>query len=439
MALLSESGYALLTESAEELLAENETGAPGVARLQGQARLQLVIQGELGMGNPRPLNGRATLRLNNNATLTITVNKNLQGQATLNLFSRNGVIAAPTGLGANMKIATDPANPERITDQALIVWFLGDPNECEITLQIDDGDEFAPAWTWLNPPRTGPAIIRIDSAEIPGDGSTHQITVRVRIHSQGRTGPWAKRAIYAKTPQPRTTDQPEWCEATLLRQGDLGGTAPLTDLTRVRWRHHGAVKLVARIPARTPDGMAWTTRDLSLGYADHDESDLIIEGVGLKLEYLGGSLRAVTFGVCAIGGGHFGPARWANAPVQIKEISDQETTPDPPNPDQIAGTAQSWTTAQFKAAVSDRVREHITPYPANGAFIVSVTVDQLTLKIKDIVRTGGAVKLDHLSEFKARWNPDRTQRGISCTHSPGFREGTRRGIILTDEEAKAAP
>ena len=460
MPLLTENGDPLLMESGAALLSEDETGEPGVVAMKGRATLQLAAQGALsgtsnvvslqgqaalrlnaqgalsGIGNPVSLQGRATLRLVSSGK--ISKPNTLQGRASLKLIYRNGVITTPTGLAALMRVISDSVRPEVVLDQYLMVWFNGHPSQCQMTLQIDEGATFSPVSTWMNPGTTGPAILKIDSAEIPGDGSTHKITINVRVNSAGRTGPWASTAIYAKTPKPRTVDQPEWCEAVLLRQGGIGANAPLTDLTRIRWRHPGAVKIMARIPVRTADLMAWTTREIALGYADYDESEFIAEGVGRRLEYFGGYERNVEFGVCAIDRGNFGPVLWASSPVSIREISTQDVEPTVLNPDQRAGTVRAWRYVDFKAAVTSAVQAQATSWPGNGSFITATALDQTLLAIKDIVRKGGDVTLDHLCRFEARWNPDRTIRNVGCSLSAGFKEGTRQGRIMTDEEAKAA-
>ena len=51
-------------------------------------------------------------------------------------------------------------------------------NQCTLTLQMDNGPEFEPSFTWQNPGTTHPAILRVELSELPGDGSIHAITVR---------------------------------------------------------------------------------------------------------------------------------------------------------------------------------------------------------------------------------------------------------------------
>lgn len=438
MPLLTELGDPLLTEDGQELLAEDETGVPGQITLNGKATLQLAAQGALsGIATPVSLNGRATLRLVSTAKLSKP--KTLNGRATLRLVSRHGALSAPTGLNALMKVITDSAQPEVVLDQYVMVWFYGHPNQCEIALHIDDGPQISPSTVWLNPGTTGPAILKIGINQLQGDGFTHKVTVKVRTNFDGRTGAWAQALVFGKIPKPITTDQPEWCEAVRLRQGGPGQSGPVTDLTRIRWRHNGAVRIMARIPVLVgAEPRKWSTKEIVLGYADYDETEFIAEGVGLKLEYMGGYIRNVEFGVCAIDRGSFGPVFWASAKIGIAEISSQDQLAPDLNPDQRAGTNWALTYPVFKTAVSALVQAQATNWPGNGWFIVHTTLDQTVRKIKDIVRKGGSVTLDDFARFEARWDAERTTRSVGCSLSTGLKEGTKRGVIMTDEEAKAA-
>lgn len=409
--------------------------------IKGKAALSLAMQGALSgatiAATSQPLQGRATLKL---AVSNAKISKpqTLQGRATLQLIARNGTIAAPTGLTALMKVITDSARPEVVLDQYLLVWFNGHPGQCQIALALDEGTPIYPTSTWMNPGTTGPSILKIDSAEIPGDGYTHKVTVSVRVNSHGQTGPWSTTAIYAKTPKPRTTDQPEWCEAVLLRQGGSGATAPLADLTRIRWRHDGAVKIMARIPVLVgAEPRRWSTREIDVGYADYDETEFIAEGIGLRLEYFGGQFRNVEFGVCAIDRGSFGPVRWSMSPISIKELDpDSSQEEKPPNPDQQKGTLTSMAYSQFKNAIAAEIREK-EPGWSNSWYITITALDQTLLTIKDIVRKGGRVTLNDFGAFEARWNADHTVRSVAFVPSVGFKEGVRQGRILTDDQAKA--
>ena len=408
-----------------------------ILALNGKATLRLVSTGTLSGGTLapvlKPLHGQATLRLVSRGTI---ITKPLHGQATLRLVSRHGTVTAPTGLNAQMKVITDRARPEMIFDQYLMLWFNGHPNQCEITLRLDDGAEYSPTALWMNPDTTGPAILKIGLDSLQGDGFTHQITVRVRTNFNGRTGPWAQALVFAKLPKPPTQNEPEWCEAVRLRQGSPGAGGPIKDLTRIRWRHNGAVKIMARIPIRSRTTMQWATKEIDVGYADYDETEFIAEGIGMRLEYVGGYERLVEFGVCAIDRGEFGPVLWAPQKVRIKEISDLTQVQPQETPDQIARTVRAVNDSTLKDEIKAEVRKLFPSVNSSTiSTVVLTTINQTVLKIKDVVRKGGRVTLQDFARFEGCWNNERTVRRVGCTFSPGMKEGTRLGRILTDAEA----
>lgn len=227
--------------------------------------------------------------------------------------------------------------PGRDRDQHLWVWFNGHPGQCRIALKIDDGAEFEPAFTWQNPGVTGPAIVKIESAAIAGgDGKDHRITVSVWQAVGNRTSARATHSDYAKTPVVRPATQPEWCGVTSIRQGETLYAAPyvvsgrVKDLTRVDWRHSGAVQIMAKIPVRTQradKSWGWKTRVITLGHADHDETTFVAEDLGLLMGWENGALREVWFGVASIHHGQFGPGDLGQRPGQHQRSSGSTLRP----------------------------------------------------------------------------------------------------------------
>ena len=396
------------------------------------------------------IQGQASLALNVKGI--VRIKKPLKAKATLQLIARQGTAQIPTGLGMKMTILTDPYRPDVIRDQYLMVWFNGNPNQCKIALQIDDGAEFQPAFTWQNPGTTSSAILKIDGAEIPGDGQSHLIKVSVWQAIGQSTSARATLSDYAKTPTVRPATQPSWCGVTAIRQGEtLYSTdgyhsiiGHIGDLTRVEWRHTGAVKIMAKVPVANEKTTGFHDSIISVGYADYDETQFFAEGIGSNIGWRGGDFHNVLFGVAAIHGGQFGPITWANTPVKIKEVY-QNPSIAPNSPDDIAGTAIAKAYSTFREEVA------MALFAANGwAYpnyweasprrdTARMAVDQLLLRIKDIIRKGGSVTLDDLGRFEARWNPARTVRSVAFVASAGFITGTRAGILLTDQQAKASP
>ena len=455
MSLLTELNSELLTESGLPLLAENETASGGSAcALRGKATLQLIARAALRSHHfftPLSIKAKAALRITTQGLLSKL--KTLKAKAALRLLARHGIAQPPSGLGMKMKIIADPYRPDVILDQVLQVWFNGHPGQCRIALKIDDAAEFEPAFTWQNPGVTHPAIVKIDSAAMAGDSKDHQIKVSVWQAIAERTSARATLSDSAKTPVVRPTTQPEWCGATTLRQGETLYSAPyivsgrVKDLTRIEWRHSGAVQIMAKMPVRTKTASGnwvWKTRVITLGYADHNETRFVVEDLGLLMGWQNGVLHEVGFGVASIHQGQFGPVTWAN-PVQIREALATTSGGEEPSPDEAAGTARKVTghldirayPGTFNLEVRARVLTHLGALPTNGNAIIDQTLYHLFLAIKNRIRQGGSVTLDDLGRFEARWNAHQTTRSLSFVASPGFVGGTRAGRVLTDAQAKA--
>jgi len=422
--------------------------------LRGKATLHLAASAALSIikvFRVLPMKAKATLRFISRGILN--ARKGMRAKAVLRFIARHKTAQPPSGLTMKMKIFIDPFRPDVIRDQYLLIWFNGHPNHCRIALKIDDDAEFQPAFIWQNPGNTAPAIVKIDSAEIPSDGQTHRITVSVWQQVGNQTSARATLSDFAKTPNIRPPTQPEWCGATSIRQGETikgkvdGYTRTIghiSDLTRINWRHTGAVQLMARIPV-LKKGNQYALQDCIIGYADHNETTFYVENIGEKISGAGGILHDVLFGVAAIQNGTFGPVTWANAPVKIREVHPDPYTPDS-NPD--AATARVLYLDWMKEEIGKALfTENGWTYPGYGSPAADIkrrdtihqAIDKTLRRIKETTRQGGNVTLDDLGRFEARWNPERTLRSVGFVASPGFIEGTKRGITITDQQAKAMP
>ena len=87
-------------------------------------------------------------------------------------------------------------------------------------------------------------------------------------------------------------------------------------------------------------------------------------------------------------------------------------------PDLQAGTARTLKGAVndpnyytfFSLEIRDAVRAQLGTLPANGNTIIYQALYRLFLKIKDVVRKGGSVTLDHWGTFGVSWTNPRTTR-----------------------------
>jgi DNA-binding protein HU-beta len=124
----------------------------------------------------------------------------------------------------------------------------------------------------------------------------------------------------------------------------------------------------------------------------------------------------------------------------------------PPTPDELAGTAREVVYAELKAEVFADVLTALGALPTEGQAIVASAVDNMLLKIKDVVAKGGSVALADFGSFEAKWTKERlgrnpstgepvitpAYRSLGFTPSAGFKLGTKNGTIMTDAQAKPA-
>jgi DNA-binding protein HU-beta len=124
----------------------------------------------------------------------------------------------------------------------------------------------------------------------------------------------------------------------------------------------------------------------------------------------------------------------------------------PPTPDEVAGTARDVVYAELKAEVFADVLTALGALPTEGQAIVASAVDNMLLKVKDVVAKGGSVALADFGSFEAKWTKERlgrnpstgepvitpAYRSLGFTPSAGFKLGTKNGTLMTDAQAKPA-
>lgn len=421
MSLQTESGLDLLTESGLPLLAEGESGGgdPLTVTLHGKATLALSLSGALSVNTTAILlTGRATLELHSTGNLNTFYR--LMGTLTLGAIARLGTIQPPQ----NLTVLNQ--------NGALIVWFMGQPGTVRLSVQIDDQPAFSPALIWLNG-ATGPAIVKLASPDLPTDGLTHRITVHAWNQHGETISANATVALYAQSAKPPPGDTPEWCGATLIRQG----TQDLGDLVEVKWRHAGAVRITVKLRKRDSTGQKFIWAEETLGYADYDEDTFRVENLGQRVwDSIPGRLRDVWLGVSALGGGDFGPVCWATSAVQVKERNGEPNWSGQSNintePDKL--TKQSLALDSISYETMAAIRSEYPSTTINAWYFVPAVHWAIIHRIKDIIAKGGNVTINDLGRFEARWNTANTTRRVAFVPSAGFKEGTRRGYSMSDSE-----
>lgn len=400
----------------------------GPLAMAAQAVIDLVATSALVIQAKLPLQAACTLGLFLVGTLREIGALLMQAKGTLLLLAKRSAPQPPRGLGMKMHVISDPNRPGVILDQFLRVWFNGTPSAVRISYQVDDQPETQPATVWENPGTTQPAILRIDGAEIPGDGLTHRVTVSAWQQVGTTVSPKATLSDYLSTPDRRPLVSPAWCGATLKRQATglaYHSTGIFPDLVEIKWRHTGAVALFAKRLVGSREKIA------RVGMADHQEESYLAEGVSALMGYTANPVD-VWMGVAAIARGTYGAITWQTKPIQLKGFDDFQL-PTPVNPD--AATRQDLVRAHIAAAVMNALSaELVASAPANLGTIADKVYDKLIYRIKDVTRKGGTVELDDCGTFKAGWGVN--GRSVGFTPSLGFKAGTKLGKPLTDAQAK---
>lgn len=402
--------------------------ASGPVAMAAQAVIDLAARINLIIKTPLPLRASGTLGLFLVGTLRDIGALFLKAKGTLLLLAKQVAAKAPTGLGMKMHVISDPQRPGVILDQFLRVWFNGLPSAVKVSYQVDDQPAQQPAATWENPNSPQPAVLRIDGAEIPGDGLTHRVTVSAWQQVGTTTSPKASISEYLATPDMRPLEIPEWCGATLIRQAAgpaYNSTGHLPDLVEIKWRHPGAVAIFAKFQESGKTVIA------KVGVADHQEAFYRAEGVSALIGYTANPIE-IFMGVAAIARGTYGSITWQAKPIKIKGFKDFQL-PQAASPD--IATKQTLGDYQLQEAVQATLAAQLgAAAPANLATINTKVYERLIYRIKDVIRKGGTVDLDDLGTFKANWSA--SGRAVGFTPSPGFKAGTRIGRVLSDDQAK---
>jgi nucleoid DNA-binding protein len=392
---------------------------------------------------------RSPTRLQAHAALTVAARSRLRrpqplrATATLTLTA---AAIAPRGLNAQWKVTRDRLT-RAVLQQSLQVWVHTTPPGLHVALRVDDGPPVEQPFTWENPRSGPPAVLRISEAELPQDGFTHYLTVSAWRDTNGIHSAPAAYTFKAQLAAP-PVPIPEWVSARLIRQN----STELPDLVEITWRARTAVVVIAHL--RKTGARPFNAR---LGVADRDETRLLAEGVGVLFEYPDNQRYPVYFGVAGLRHGQESPIRWWDTPLMIQASDGQPTAAPPSTPDTRAGTAVTLVapilpgyTHAFSLAIRANVLAALGTLPTHGDTIIDQAVYRLFRKIKDVLRQGGTVTLDHLGTFGTSWTSARTTRnsvtGVETaipayrqptfTASIGYKVGTRAGTLLTDAEAK---
>ncbi|MDG4550747.1 MAG: HU family DNA-binding protein [Candidatus Contendobacter sp.] len=290
----------------------------------------------------------------------------------------------------------------------------------------------------------GLSLVKSDSQIVPQDGLGHVVNFRLRYNVNGDAGPWATVSnAYIQfdldPPNPPTS-----LTVQLLR--DRVDTVP--DVVKVDWVKDGTVPgdgiEIFATDYLGKKHILYTSNGPELTCRIDNVSRFVVQDTGPAVA------RPYVFSIVATNLSAKSSEKTAAAPLNI---TSKVKAVEPPTPDETAGTARDVEYATLKAEVHTAVLAALGALPAEGQAIVNSAVDQIVLKIKDVVAKGGSVTLADFGIIAAKWTKDRlarnpatgapvvvpAYRSLGFTPSIGFKVGTKQGTVMTDAQAKPAP
>ena len=329
----------------------------------------------------------------------------------------------------------------------LIRWSGPVPTLAEVEADIEDIADpqgflpfaFSNVTTYAES-SVGLSLLSSDTQIVDRDGMGHIVNFRIRYNVNGDVGAWATISnafIQYDLPAP---NPPATFSVTLLR--DRVDTIP--DVVKAEWTKD----LVSPGTGVEIFATDYLGKKHSLYTSNGPETEARIENVSRFIVQETGPAvaRPYVFSIVATNIS----AKSSDKTAASLNITSKVKPVTPPTPDEVAGTAVSVNYASLKANVFANVLTALGTLPAEGQDIVYAALDQMILKIKDVVSKGGDVTLDDFGVVAAKWTNERLARNPAtgepvvvppyrnCGFTPsiGFKTGTRNGTILTDLQAK---
>ncbi|MGB4336844.1 MAG: HU family DNA-binding protein [Chromatiaceae bacterium] len=344
----------------------------------------------------------------------------------------------------------DPITGETLSGNDILFRWTGKcPGLVEIEADVEDITDprgFVPveitnATTYAES-SVGLSLVQSDDQIIPRDGMGHSVALRMRYNVAGDPGTWVNLPSEffqydMEAPKPCVS----LTSALLRDRNDV-----ISDLVELHWVKDpvspgtGVEIFVTDFVGKkhsvyTSDGSALSCRLENI-------SRFVVQDEGPAMA------RPYRFHIVATNLS----AKSSETYAEPLNITSKVKPVIPPTPDEIAGTARDVVYAELKAEVFADVLTALGALPTEGQAIVASAVDNMLLKIKDVVAKGGSVALADFGLFEAKWTKERlgrnpstgepvitpAYRSLGFTAGPGFKLGTKNGTIMTDLQAKPA-
>lgn len=330
------------------------------------------------------------------------------------------MVTAPTNIVPTFKKVRDPFTNQQ-TGCEFTARLAYDAAMLKAAVAIDGGAFNPVTWSLLT---AFPPTVKFNGVTIPRDGLSHVVQIKAWHHDTGTNEDSTELlsdSLLATFDMAPPAD-PTAVTATLVRDG-LG---EFPDQVRIEWTSTDPVDIFLIDP---------DAKKRKLYSADAQESLVVLEN-SRKYGPQNGLPHEFRFGVAAFNRSNYSTTVYA-MPLTITSGAPAVT---PPTPDEIAGTAEKLSQAQFITALD-------TALTAVDSAVIAQVLTATVQKIKDVVSKGGSVTLDNIGQFTAEWTAEKTafrngqyvtvpaQRNAAFNASLGLIKGTRGGLVLSDIEA----
>jgi hypothetical protein len=324
--------------------------------------------------------------------------------------------AAPSNITVSFRRVVDPFTKVQTNYEILAIGASLQDAQLKVSAAVD-GVNYTPATLTA----LSPTMAKINGVVIPRDALSHVINIKWWTHDSGVN---EDSTPLLMAPLLGTFDlappvTPTAVTATLLRDG----SGEIPDQIRMEWTSSDPVDIYLIDSLNVKRKI-----DTALAH----ETSLIVEN-SRRFGTQNGVAQSYKFGVSAFN-------RSGNSEICYAEpvmITAGQAATVPQTPDQVAGTAVTYSQPQLVTALA----EELTGIDAT---VIASVLNGLVHRVKHVLAAGGTVSLNDFGQLTAEWTVDKINtKGIlvpgarsgAFIPSVGFSKGVKLGQVLSDTEA----
>lgn len=324
--------------------------------------------------------------------------------------------AAPSNITVSFRRVVDPFTKVQTNYEILAIGASLQDAQLKVSAAVD-GVNYTPATLTA----LSPTMAKINGVVIPRDALSHVINIKWWTHDSGVN---EDSTPLLMAPLLGTFDlappvTPTAVTATLLRDG----SGEIPDQIRMEWTSSDPVDIYLIDSLNVKRKI-----DTALAH----ETSLIVEN-SRRFGTQNGVAQSYKFGVSAFN-------RSGNSEICYAEpvmITAGQAATVPQTPDQVAGTAVTYSQPQLVTALA-------TELTGIDATVIASVLNGLVHRVKHVLAAGGTVSLNDFGQLTAEWTVDKINtKGIlvpgarsgAFIPSVGFSKGVKLGQVLSDTEA----